>query len=210
LPEKKFYVVWKGRNTGVFENWKDCLAQVDGFDGALYRSFSNKEEALKALDSSPWKFIGKANHKKGMTPDQQEAYGNPVIPSISVDAACSGNPGTMEYRGVDTASGKVLFHAGPFPNSTVNIGEFLAIVHGLGYLYKQGSTIPLYSDSKTALTWVRNKKVKTTLQPGKGNEKSFELLERALIWLQNHTYSNPLFKWETEAWGEIPADFGRK
>jgi len=57
-----------------------------------------------------------------------------IIPSISVDAACAGNPGILEYQGVNTATKEVLFKRGPFPVGTVNLGEFLAIVHGLSYL----------------------------------------------------------------------------
>ena len=131
--------------------------------------------------------------------------------SIAVDAACSGNPGNMEYRGVYTKTKEQIFHQGPFPQGTNNIGEFLALVHGLAFLKKEGRDItPIYSDSRTAIAWVRNKKVKTELERTPRNEQIFELIERALKWLNSNTYKNPIIKWETEDWGEIPADFGRK
>jgi len=130
--------------------------------------------------------------------------------SISVDAACSGNPGMLEYRGVYTKTGKEIFHQGPFRNGTNNIGEFLAIVHALALLKQKNSQLPLYSDSRTALKWVQQKKAKTKLEKNEENEYLFELIARAENWLQNNEYSTPLLKWETEAWGEIPADFGRK
>jgi ribonuclease HI len=128
----------------------------------------------------------------------------------AVDAACSKNPGPMEYRCVELATGKEVFHVGVLQDSTNNIGEFLAVVHALALLKQKGLDIPIYSDSKTALSWVRNKAVKTTLKQTGRNEKSFELLSRALNWLKLNSYPNKLLKWNTEAWGEIPADFGRK
>lgn len=130
--------------------------------------------------------------------------------SLSVDAACSGNPGRMEYRGVDTGTGRVIFHVGPFEQATNNIGEFLALVHALALLKKQNLNLPVYSDSVTARAWVRNKKCKTTLERSPANRPVFELVERAEIWLQNNTCSNPVLIWDTKNWGEIPADFGRK
>jgi ribonuclease HI len=130
--------------------------------------------------------------------------------SISVDAACSGNPGPMEYRGVITATKQEIFRIGPFPMGTNNIGEFLALVHGIALLKKQGSNMPIYSDSVNALGWVKKKAAKTKLPRSEKTEQLFQLLDRAEEWLRNNTYTNPLLKWETEVWGEIPADFGRK
>jgi ribonuclease HI len=129
----------------------------------------------------------------------------------SVDAACSGNPGAMEYRGVITDTGQELFRQGPFKKGTNNIGEFLAIVHALALLKKLGdSNRIIYTDSRTAMAWVRNKKVKTLLKKEAANEDIFDLIDRALKWLASNTYSNKIIKWETKRWGEIPADFGRK
>ena len=131
--------------------------------------------------------------------------------SICVDAACAGNPGTMEYQGVDTNTKRRIFYQGPFKDGTNNIGEFLALVHGLGYLKKYGhDTVPIYTDSTTAIAWVRNKKAKTTLLKTPRNAILFDLVARAEQWLKTNTYKNPIIKWETEKWGEIPADFGRK
>jgi ribonuclease HI len=130
--------------------------------------------------------------------------------SLSVDAACSGNPGTMEYRGVYTDTKELLFYIGPFQRATNNIGEFLALVHALALLKQQNSSLPVYSDSVTAMAWVRNKKCKTTLDACEANRPVFDLIERAEKWLRNNTYTTPVFKWDTQRWGEIPADFGRK
>jgi ribonuclease HI len=127
-----------------------------------------------------------------------------------VDAACKGNPGILEYRGVDTKSGAEYFRQGPFPNGTVNIGEFLAIVHALALLKKIDSDWPVYSDSRTAIVWIKAKRIKTNLVPSEENKELFELVDRGLKWLKSNTYKNPVLKWETAYWGEIPADFGRK
>ena len=116
----------------------------------------------------------------------------------------------VEYRGVDTETGRQLFLKGPFPVGTNNIGEFLAIVHGLAFLQKHKDTRPIYTDSRTALAWVKSKKVKTTLPENKDTTELWELIRRAEQWLQSNTYTNPIIKWKTEEWGEIKADFGRK
>jgi len=202
MPEKKHYVVWKGKTPGIYDNWKDCEVQIRGFEGAKYKSFPGLEEARRAF-SGNWKdYIRKRVSNLRV--------GNPVWKSLSVDAACSGNPGIMEYRGVDTKTGHQLFHKGPFPLGTNNIGEFLGIVHALAYLKKNNINIPVYSDSRTALKWVKDKAVKTKLPRNAKTGPLFELIDRALLWLNNNEYPNPVLKWQTEMWGEIPADFGRK
>ena len=134
----------------------------------------------------------------------------PEYISIAVDAASSGNPGTMEYRGVDTLTKQVLFHKGPFKMGTNNVGEFLAIVHGLAFLKKQHSDRVLYTDSKTAISWVRKKECNTSLKPTPENKPLFDLIKRAEQWLKTNPYTTVVKKWDTKTWGEIPADFGRK
>lgn len=209
--KKKYYVVWEGHETGVFDNWPDCQAQVKGYYGARYKSFKSKELAQEAYYGNSSDYIGKdVKNDTSLTPEQLAKIGQPIWESLAVDAACSGNPGILEYQGVDTKSGIRFFHQGPFPQGTVNLGEFLALVHGLAYLKQKGSTIPIYSDSRTAMAWVRDKRVKTSLKPNNTNRQLFALVERGLNWLKNNTYSNKILKWETAAWGEIPADFGRK
>ena len=70
--------------------------------------------------------------------------------------------------------------------------------------------VAIYSDSRTAMSWVKNQKVKTTLKRDHTNELMFSHVDRALKWLNNNNFTNPIFKWDTKNWGEIPADFGRK
>jgi len=176
----KFYTVWQGKKPGVYESWSDCKAAISGFKGAQYKSFSTFAEAKKAYNGNYEDYKGKTTKKAALTEAQLLKIGEPNLYSIAVDAASSGNPGKMEYRGVDTQTKKELFKQGPFEQGTNNIGEFLALVHGLAYLKKQ-----------------KNKTI-------------FDLVERAIVWLNTNSYTTTIVKWETKAWGEIPADFGRK
>lgn len=210
MPAKKYYVVWNGKSTGVFDSWKECERQIRNFPGAIYRSFAQREEAEKAFRSDYRDYMGKETTRPVISQEEMARAGIPVWESWSVDAACSGNPGVLEYRGVETNTGKELFRQGPFEQGTVNIGEFLAIVHALAKLKQSGSALPVYSDSRTAMKWVSRKSANTKLIPDERNEKLFELLRRAENWLRENDYPNPVLKWETKYWGEIPADFGRK
>lgn len=209
--KKKYYTVWKGHKTGVFESWADCKAQITNFEGAQYKSFLNFELAKNALKGHYKDYIGKNKLVASqLTQIQLQKIGQPNNNSICVDAAVSGNPGKMEYRGVDTKTKQQLFSQGPFDEGTNNIGEFLAIVHGLALLKKNKSTNILYTDSKTAISWVKKKTCNTKLKRNAKNQALFELVDRAINWLNSHTYTTVIVKWETKAWGEIPADFGRK
>ena len=208
--KKKFYVVWKGKHPGIFETWDDCKAQIEGYKGAQYKSFPTFAEAKKAYNGNYLEYKGKAKGKPELSPGELLKIGEPNYNSIAVDAASSGNPGKMEYRGVDTKTKRVLFKQGPFVEGTSNIGEFLALVHGLALLKKQHSNRILYSDSRIAIGWVRKKKCGTKLKKSAKNASLFELIERAEDWLKKNRYATPIVKWETKAWGEIPADFGRK
>ena len=116
----------------------------------------------------------------------------------------------MEYRGVDLRTGKEIFRQGPYQHGTNNVGEFLALVHALRLLEKQHSTLSIYSDSSTAIAWVKKKQCNTELAVDKENASLFKLIDQAEDWLAEHTFSNPILKWDTKAWGEIPADFNRK
>ncbi len=212
----KFYVVWRGRKTGVFSTWADCQAQTSGVDGALFKSFATRTEAERAFREKPQQHIGQAGAGKSATPASGRsgkaatAVRPPNPESLVVDAACSGNPGDMEYQGIYLATRQKVFAMGPFPDGTNNIGEFLAIVHALALLHQQNSAIPVYSDSRTAIGWVNKKKANTKLDQTARNEPIFDLIDRAETWLRTHTWPNPILKWETDDWGENPADFGRK
>lgn len=213
MKKAKFYVVWEGVAPGIYTSWTDCQLQTKGYEGAKYKSFETREDAEKAFASSPYTFIGKGTKKTG-TSKARETNGALLSAaimdnSLAVDAACSGNPGKMEYRGVHVASRQEIFHFGPV-YGTNNIGEFLAIVHGLALLKQKEFDMPIYSDSVNAINWVKQKKCKTKLPREAKTETLFKLIERAEKWLRENSYSTRILKWETKQWGEIPADFGRK
>lgn len=213
MAKSKYYVVWKGRTTGVFDNWNDCKAQVSGEAGARYKAFDTMEEANDALEKGPASYLRPASSPQAQARrllKKAAPVGAPDLNSLAVDAACSGNPGDMEYRGVYAATGEEIFHIGPLKQGTNNIGEFLALVHGLALLKQKGSQLPIYSDSRNAISWVKKKKCKTLLARTEVNEPIFDLIARAEKWLAENTYTTPIRKWETSEWGEIPADFGRK
>ncbi len=210
MAKTKYYVVWKGRETGVYSRWDVCKKHVDGFEGAEYKSFASKELAEQAFASTYDKYKGKKEPNAKLTPEFLAKYGEPNLNSIAVDAACSGNPGKMEYRGVNTKSKVQLFHKGPFEEGTNNIGEFLALVHGLALLKKKESNVPIYSDSRIAISWVKQRKCKTKLENTMKTKELFSLIARAEKWLRENPYTTDILKWETKVWGEIPADFGRK
>ena len=209
MANKKFYVVWKGHKTGVFKTWNECKRQIDGFTGAEYKSFLKEDEALEAYTKNYEDYKGKNTKKPSLSALEKKAYGKPNLNSISVDGACN-NKGRAEYQGVYTDTRTELFKEGPFKKGTNNIMEFLALVHALAYCKKNKLELPIYSDSRIAINWVQKKYINTKVERSSENKKLFELIERALKWLKTNTYSNKILKWETKAWGEIPADFGRK
>jgi len=207
MPKQKFYVVWKGRQPGIYTTWDACAAQVNGYAGAEYKSFPTRAAAEAA-------FTGQYESYKGKPSAQSNwlfAPNPPLTPSICVDAACSGSPGPVEYRGVDTESGEEIFRRGPCVEGTNNVGEFLALVHALSWLEGRGKSLPIYSDSETAISWVKRGKCGTKLLRTVTNAELFDLIARAEAWLAEHASRNwHIYKWDTAAWGEIPADFGRK
>jgi len=209
----KYYTVWNGEQTAVYDSWTECERHFKGIEGAKCKGFQTREEAEEACFHSPFEYFSKAAKQMVQKADiaALPADKQPRYPALAVDGACSGNPGMMEYRGVDAATGNEIFHFGPAAGGTNNIAEFLAIVHALALLKQQNQPgLIIYSDSRTALAWVRKRKCGSKLAPTEENRRLFDLIQRAENWLNVNTYTNPLLKWDTELWGEIPADFGRK
>ena len=191
MAKNSHYVVWVGKKPGIYETWAECQEQTKGVKGAKFKGFTNYLEAKEAFEGE----------------SVQKDY---IKESINVDVGCSGNPGIMEYRCVDTKTGEILFHKGPYSKGTNNVGEFLGVVDGLRYLQERGSDMPIYTDSITAIAWVRNKKIKTNLVRDAETEGLWKTVEDAIHWLETNGYKNPIYKWDTVNWGEIKADFGRK
>lgn len=206
MAKGKFYVVWNGRNVGVYSDWDSCKMQIEGFKGAQYKSFPDRASAEDA-------FRNGYEASQQPTANSQQPIANsqqPIGQSIAVDAACSGNPGKVEYQGVFVETKTHLFKSPVFEGGTNNIGEFLAIVHCLAWQQKKKISFPIYSDSLNAQKWVREGVCKTKLVENEKNKYLFEVIRRAEKWLKENSFRVPIYKWRTDIWGEIPADFGRK
>lgn len=216
MAKQKHYVVWAGRKPGIYGTWAECQEQINHYTGAKYKSYETKaaaEQAYKAgWQSSLGAGSGSGKSKKAAsgTAAARRPMSEIDYDSISVDVGTRGNPGPVEYKGVDTATGEVIFACGPINKGTNNLGEFLAIVHALAHLKREGSSKTVYSDSQNAIKWVKQKKVATTLPRDASTEQIWSLIDRAVEWLHTHTYPNKVLKWETRDWGEIKADYGRK
>jgi len=210
MAQKKFYVVWIGRNPGVYDTWEECEEQTHGYPQARFKSFPDIHSAQDAYLNQTEKYVRKIIERKKPVRQEQAPVGDPILESISVDAAWNTKTGVVEYQGVHTANKEVIFRVGPYDDGTINIVEFLAIVHGLAHCKKNNLALPIYSDSKVAIAWVREKFANTDHEKSEKNKKLFELLHRATNWLRENDYENEILKWETKAWGENPADFGRK
>ncbi|WP_116106748.1 viroplasmin family protein [Lewinella sp. IMCC34191] len=215
MAKKKYYVVWMGHRPGIYTDWESAKQQIEGYKGAKYKGFPDRAQAEAAFRKGFGSYLQNslnASGKKSTRKASATIAGTDKIlsKSISVDAACSGNPGKLEYQGVTTAGAKRLFHRA-FPLGTNNIGEFLALVHALAFLQKQNQPeLPIYSDSKIAIGWVYKGKCKTTLPRNAKTAELYDLIDRAEGWLKQNPITNPIYKWKTKVWGEIPADFGRK
>jgi ribonuclease HI len=212
MAKMKYYVVWVGKSPGIYTNWAECQAQVHQTIDAKFKSFDSQAEAEKAYKAG-WKLYWGQGQKSKVIKNRPTTISNQEdidYNSISVDVGTSGNPGPVEYQGVDTRTGEVIFARGPVNKGTNNLGEFLAIVHALAYLKKQGSNKTVYSDSVNAINWVKKKAVSSTLERDESTVEIWTLVDRAVRWLQTNSYDNKVLKWETRAWGEIKADYGRK
>ena len=203
--------MWSGKLPGIYTTWAECEAQVKHVNGARYKKFPSREEAEQAFREGAPQRIAKKKEIIQEIPTGATILPNDCTRALAVDAACSGNPGKMEYRGVWMPSGKVEFHIGPL-FGTNNIGEFLAIVHALALIRQnKWQGVAVYSDSRNALLWVNARKCRTKLMKCKKSEKVYEMFPRAESWLAANDFSDiPLLKWQTKQLGEIPADFGRK
>ena len=197
---RKFYVVWAGRQTGIFGTWAECERQVSGFGGARFKAFESRAQAEAALHGGP----------SAPAPSRPWPPPGLRLPSYTVDAACSGSPGPLEYRGVENSTRREVFRRGPYPRGTNNVGEFLALVHALQLAQAEGKRAAVYSDSQVALGWVRAKTCRTHLRPSAANAALFTEIRAAELWLADQSAHAPILKWDTAQWGENPADFGRK
>lgn len=212
MAKSKFYVVWNGRQVGVYSNWESCKMQIEGFKGAQYKSFPDRQSAEDAFKAG-YQVMSQRDHESTRLQVNETTrlqVEMPITQSIAVDAACSGNPGKMEFQGVFVETKTNLFKSPVYEHGTNNIGEFLAIVYCLAWQHKHKLSYPIYSDSVNAQKWVREGVCKTKIEENEKNKPLFEVIRWAEKWLKTNSFRVPIYKWKTEVWGEIPADFGRK
>ncbi len=206
MVDIKYYVVWVGREPGIYTNWSQCQEQIEGFPKAQYKKFSSLSEANEAFAKGAPQDYYESKTIRAVTP-QSEAYEKNAL---AVDAACSGNPGRMEFQGVWLHNGELAFHFGPFEDATNNIGEFLALCRGLYEVMTKHPDFILYSDSRNAISWVMGGQCKTKLKENDKNKEVFDMVRASEAWLKQYGIRVKIQKWNTKEWGEIPADFGRK
>jgi ribonuclease HI len=179
----------------------------------LGKSMSGKRNLpvdMKRIESTEIDLFGLDNNDLKPNIVSEIVDDEPILDSICVDASTIQNPGPTEYRGVCTKTRKLLFEL-KLEEATNNIGEFLAIVHALALYKKNGEVLKIiYSDSMNAISWVRQKRCRTKYEKNDNNKKVFDLIQRAVAWLENNQYDTKILKWNTGAWGQIPADYGRK
>ncbi len=224
MARQKFYAVWVGRIPGVYLDWESCKAQVHGHPVAEFRGYATRDQAERA-----WRAGSRRAAAAQELPSPQVALIAPTLapasehnrppeaPTIvsrptkglTVDASCIGNPGETEYQGVDLATGQTVFRQS-VGWGTNNIGEFLAIVHGLAILAKNDDDGPIFSDSLLAIQWVRDGKSRSTHIQNPLAVRACALIVRAETWLREQPRRTSILHWKTKLWGEIPADFGRK
>lgn len=209
MQDKKYYIVWEGKNPGVYNSWDECKAEVHGYPKAKYKSYKgiSEEDAQRLFESGP-----EPPEKKDSKSQRVRKNSDMIIPdAIAVDASTRHNPGPMEYQGVVVETGDVVFSSKLYPVGTNNIGEFLAIVHAMAWMKQHDYYVPIYSDSRNAIAWVEKAVCKTKLERNQATEELYRHVERAIKWLKSNDLSKyKIIKWQTREWGEIPADYGRK
>lgn len=205
-----YYVVWEWKKSGIYTTRAQCEAQVKGYAWAQYQKAPSRSEAERLFMLG----VSGAREEKKLTASGVQRPTH-VRGQIAVDAACSGNPGVLEYQGViigDTREEcQQLFVRGPYEQGSVNMGEFIALVSAMRYVVQQGSRQVIYSDSKTAMSWVRNRKVRTTMTESQTHPVVWSQMQQCLEWLiSDYHWGVDVRKRETVGRGECPADFGRK
>jgi ribonuclease HI len=205
-----FYGVWAGRNPGVYDNWNDCKAQVDKFSGAKFSKLkaTTKADALVEFNAANTGLgsIGSASSAPAKN------GGKPIENVLTVDGASNGL--VCEYQAVWYPSKEFAFASPVLQGGTNNIAEFLGLVSAIKYLQEKKLPLRVYTDSVTAMAWVRNKVANTTARnTGKATEELDGMLADAEKYLRDNEHllnKLEVLKWETKDWGEIPADYGRK
>ena len=190
---KKYYVVWKGHKTGIFNTWNECKSQIDGFSGARFKSFSSIQEAELAYQNNPNITLTKplTNLKKQKTKSsssslsQKKIEALPLDIKIFTDGGCEPNPG---QAGTGMAVYKnnclsELWHGLYEPNGTNNTAELHGLNQALRLTKKklnEGYTVGIFCDSKYSIDcitkWAHGWK-KKGWKKANGDIKNLDLIQ---------------------------------
>jgi len=188
---KKFYVVWQGRETGIFTDWPTAKRSVDKFPGARYKSFPSKAEAEAAFRSGKTSTSPSARKPVAKTP----SVGSPkdVAPSgdfqlqIYCDGGCEPNPGNAGSGMAVYRDGKLseLWYGLYNPRGTNNTAELNALYQSLLVAEKgaaQGLSVQILCDSMYSINcisnWAKGWKAKGWKKTG-GEIKNLEIIQQA-------------------------------
>lgn len=213
MAKNKFYVVWKGRDTGIFTSWSEVNELIKGFSGAEYKSYADQETA--ELEFSLGSPKGRSNDENHTTTKLKEEPSDdhkaPDHECLTVDGSYLGGKKIMQYRCVWNQSKEEVFSTKPIEGGNQNIAEFLALVGAMKYrVSTKQYDLHIYSDSQTALSWVRNCKIKSSYDLSQLDEVVQERIYGALKFIAKSGVRKNLYKWDSALWGDIPADYGRK
>lgn len=190
---KKYYVVWEGREKGIFPDWDICKKHIDKFAGARYKSFKTLAEAeaafkagghasTKKTKAAPRKYSGKG--LKTYTAAEVDAL--EVKTKIFTDGGCEPNPGKAGSGVAVYRDGKIseLWYGLFNPQGTNNTAELNALHQALLMAEKEienKATVAIFCDSKYSIQcvtqWAVNWEKKGWKKPG-GEIKNLELIQR--------------------------------
>lgn len=191
---QKFYVVWEGRERGIFTDWNHCKAQIDKFAGARYKSYPTRAEAEAAFRGSSEAAVRKSptaprksSGKGPRTHSAAEVAEVPAQTKIFADGGCEPNPGKAGSGVAVYRDGQVaeLWYGLYNPKGTNNTAELHALHQALLMAEKeieQRNTVAIFCDSKYAIQcvtqWAAGWEKKGWKKPG-GDIKNLDLIQPA-------------------------------
>jgi len=187
---QKFYVVWSGRQTGVFADWAAAQKAVDKFTGARFKSFPTRAEAEEAFARGDGagiapNSVGNANSSSRISPRRARHTAHQFDVSIYCDGACEPNPGHAGCGIVVYRAGKLaqLWFGLYNPMGTNNTAELNALYHALRMAEAEitsGNTVEICSDSAYSIncirSWAPSWEKKGWKKPG-GEIKNLEIIK---------------------------------
>jgi ribonuclease HI len=198
MAKQKFYTVWVGRNTGVFDTWEQCKAQIHEFPKAKYKSFGTKNLAEEAFANAA-EYINEANQNETESPE-------PIAESICVHSyAISQN--IIGYAGYHTSAGDNYFKFENIETNHIHLADFVGLVHALAYCKEKSLALPIYSNSQNAINAIETINInRLQINPNTISQQAQNLINRAIQFLQNNTYINPILAWQTKNWGVMQSN----